>query len=123
MRRRSTMSRARRAQVREEALQMASLARTRGRTADQVQKELLSAFPGELQMGEARMYAAGWTVRTIREGLVALTKEDGQDASHVGDGDVWRWLRGEIYPRDWLVRLCKLFRCHQADLGWPARGN
>jgi hypothetical protein len=102
---------------------MASLARTRGRTTDQTQKELLAAFPSELQIGEARMYAEGWTVRTVREGLVGLTKDEGQDASHLEDGDVWRWLRGEVYPRDWLARLCKLFRCHQVDLGWPARGN
>src|SRR5215831_4783846 len=103
MRRRSTVSRARRAQIRDEALQMASLARTRGRTTDQMQQELLAAFPGELAMGEARMYAEGWTVRTVREGLVGLTKYEGQDASHLEDGDVWRWLRGEVYPRDWLV--------------------
>jgi hypothetical protein len=123
MRRRSIVSRARRAQIRDEALQMASLASTRGQTTDQIQRDLLAAFPGELEMGEARMYAEGWTVRTVRAGLVGLTQDEGQDASHLEDCDVWRWLRGEVYPRDWIVRLCRLFRCHQADLGWPARGN
>src|SRR6266700_1814645 len=123
MRRRTHVPRARRSQIRDEALRMASLGRTQGRTTGQVQEEMLRAFTGELEVGEARMYAEGWTVRTVREGLVGLTADQGMDATHLTDGDVWRWLRGEVYPRDWLERLCRLFQCHQADLGWPARGN
>jgi hypothetical protein len=69
------------------------------------------------------MYAMGWTIRVVREGLRRLASEEGLDASSLEDGDIWRWLRGEIFPRDSLDRLCKLFQCHQGQLGWPARGN
>jgi tetratricopeptide (TPR) repeat protein len=70
-------------------------------------------------MGEARMYAHGWTVSVIREGMQALAAEEGLDASGLRDDDVWRWLRGEAFPGDSLRRLCRLFRCHPAQLGWP----
>jgi hypothetical protein len=123
MRRRTHVPRARRAHIRDEALRMASLGRAEARTTGQVQDELRRVFAGELEPGEARMYAEGWAVRNVREGLVRLSVGAGLDASHLVDGDVWRWLRGEVYPRDWLERLCRLFQCHQADLGWPARGN
>ena len=73
--------------------------------------------------GEARMYAHGWTAGVVREGLQALAAEEGLESSGLQDVDVWRWLRGEIYPRESLERLCRLFRCHQAPLGWPPRGN
>jgi tetratricopeptide (TPR) repeat protein len=114
--------RTRRQQLSQHARQLSALEWVRGRTVDQVQNELLRAFPGELGMGEARMYAHGWTVGVIREGMQALATEEGFDASGLQDADVWRWLRGEVFPRDSLRRLCRLFRCHQAKLGWPPRG-
>jgi hypothetical protein len=123
MRRSSPISRSRRAQVRDEAHQVYILGRTKGWDTDRIQEELLHLFPGELASGEARMYAMGWTIRVVREGLRRLASEDGLDASPLEDGDVWRWLRGEVFPRDSLERLCKLFQCHQTELGWPARGN
>src|SRR2546430_130316 len=123
MRRRSHVSRARRAQIRDEALRLAALTRTQGRSIDDIQQELLRRFDGELEVGEARMYAEGWTIRTVREGLVGLAMAEGLDASGLEESDVWRWLRGEVYPRDRLLHLCRLFRCHQADLGGPPRGN
>jgi hypothetical protein len=123
MRRRSHITRARRAQIRDEALRLASLGRTYGRTTDQIQQELLRSFDAELEPGEARMYAEGWTIRTVREGLVGLAMVQGLDASGLEESDVWRWLRGEVFPRDRLEHLCRLFRCHQVDLGWPSRGN
>src|SRR5438309_4215214 len=123
MRRRSQVSRGRRAQIGDEARQIYSLGRIRGLTVDQIQDELLRSFTRELASGEARMYAEGWNVRVVREGLRRLATEEGQDASALEDADVWRWLRGEVYPRDSMTRLCKLFRCHQAKLGWPPRGN
>ena len=123
MRRRSQVSRARRAQISDEAHQVYSLSRIRGLTVNQIQDELLASFPDELEPGEARMYAEGWNVRVVREGLRGQATEQGQDASALEDADVWRWLRGEVYPRDSLMNLCRLFRCHQAKLGWPARGN
>lgn len=102
---------------------MSSVAQARGRTVDEIQDELLRAFPDELAAGEARMFAHGWTVGVVREGLQALAAEDGLEWSGLQDVDVTRWLRGEVYPRESLERLCRLFRCHQAQLGWPARGN
>jgi hypothetical protein len=39
------------------------------------------------------------------------------------DREVWRWLRGQVRPCEWLPRICRLFQCHQARLGWPAQGN
>jgi len=121
--RRSPISRTRRQEIAQGARRIYSVAHAVGRTVDEIQGELLHAFPGELAAGEARMYAHGWTVRTVREGLQALAAERGLDCGDLQDADVWRWLRGEVYPRESLERLCRLFRCHQAQLGWPARGN
>jgi hypothetical protein len=84
---------------------------------------LLRAFPAELQPGEARMYAMGWSIRVVREGLRVLAEKAGLDACGVGDGDIWRWLRGEVRPTIWMDLLCKVFRCHQSRLGWPPQGN
>jgi tetratricopeptide (TPR) repeat protein len=117
------ISRARRQQISQRAREISALAGVRGRTCDQIQDELLRSFPGELSMGEARMYANGWTVGVVREGLQALAAEEGLDCSGLQDADVWRWLRGEVFPRDSLERLCRLFHCHQAQLGWPPRGR
>jgi tetratricopeptide (TPR) repeat protein len=69
------------------------------------------------------MYAMGWTVRVVREGLHGLAAKQGLDASGAGDGDIWRWLRGEVRPTVWMDCLCLLFRCHQSLLGWPPQGN
>ncbi len=123
MRRPGHISRVRRAQIRDEAHQLYILGRTRSRNANQIQEDLLGAFPGELAPGEARLYAMGWTVRVVREGLRALADKDGLDASGVGDGEIWRWLRGEVRPTVWMEPLCRLFRCHQSQLGWPPQGN
>ena len=123
MRRPGHISRARRAQIRDEAHQFYILERTRGRNADQIQEDLLRAFPGELTPGEARLYAMGWTARVVREGLRGLAANDGLDASGVGDGEIWRWLRGEVRPTVWMEPLCRLFGCHQSQLGWPPQGN
>jgi hypothetical protein len=96
-----------------------------GLAVDQIQEQLLRAFPGELAVGEARMYAMGWTVPIVREGLVTLASQDGRDPDPPGleSIDVSRWLRGEHRPRVWLQPLCRLFQCHQAKLGWPPQGN
>jgi hypothetical protein len=120
---RSQVSRTRRSQIAHEARRACSLAQADGRTVDEIQEELLRTFPGELAAGEARMYALGWTVGVVREGLQALAAEEGLEPSGLQDIDVSRWLRGEVYPRESLERLCRLFRCHQAQLGWPPRGN
>lgn len=123
MRRSHHVSRSRRAQIRDEAHQLYIVRRTEGLDADQIQDELMRAFPDELALGEARMYAMGWTVRVVREGLRRLATDEGLDSSSLEDGDIWRWLRGEVFPRDALERLCRLFQCHQSRLGWPSRGN
>jgi hypothetical protein len=120
---RSQISRTRRAQIAHEARRAASVAQAHGQTIDAIQEELLRSFPGELAPGEARMYAHGWTVGVIREGLEGLAAKEGLDSSSLQDVDVSRWLRGEVYPRESLDRLCRLFRCHQAQLGWPPRGT
>jgi hypothetical protein len=99
------ISRSRRQQVAQEARRIWGLAQVRGRTVDEVQEELLRSFPGEIGAGEARMFAHGWTVGVVREGLQALAAEDGLDLSGLQDADVWRWLRGEVYPRESLTRL------------------
>src|SRR5437879_13877097 len=91
--------------------------------AHHIHAALLVMFPGELAPGEARMYAMGWTIRVIREGLRRLASIEGLDASPLEDGDIWRWLRGEVFPRDSLDRLCRLFKCHQTEIGWPPRGD
>jgi hypothetical protein len=117
------ISRTRRSEIAREARRACSVAQARGRTVDEIQADLLRSFPGELAAGEARMYAHGWTVGVVREGLQALAAEDGLEWSGLQDVDVSRWLRGEVYPRESLERLCRLFRCHQAQLGWPPRGN
>jgi hypothetical protein len=117
------VSRTRRSEIAHEARRICSIAQARSRTVDEIQEELLRAFPGELTAGEARMYAHGWTVGVVREGLQALAAEAGLEWSGLQDVDVSRWLRGEVYPRESLERLCRLFRCHQAQLGWPPRGN
>src|SRR5437870_1545837 len=62
------ISRARRRQISREARDIYSGARTLGLAVDQIQEQLLRAFPGELAVGEARMYAMGWTVPIVREG-------------------------------------------------------
>ena len=123
MRNQSKVSRARRAQIMDEVHQLQATWRTQGSTVDQIQDQLLKFFPGELEVGEARMYAEGWTVRTVREGLRRLSMNDGLDAFGLDDTCVWRWLRGQVYPRDWMDRLCRLFQCHQTQLGWPPRGR
>lgn len=117
------VSRTRRSEIAHEARRACSIAQAHGRTIDEIQEELLRTFPGELAAGEARMYAYGWTVGVVREGLQALAAEDGLEWSGLQDVDVARWLRGEHYPRESLERLCRLFRCRQAQLGWPPRGN
>ena len=121
-RRRPLVGRARRATIRREARQIHALGRTKGWTVDQIQDELLRRFHDELFPGEARMHAHGWSVSFVREGLQTLAAEEGLDASGLQDADVLRWLRGEIYPRDSLDRLCRLFQCHQERLGWPVVG-
>jgi hypothetical protein len=121
-RRRPVVSRARRATIRQEARQIHVLGRTKGWTVDQIQDELLHRFHGELFPAEARMHAQGWSVSFVREGLQTLATQEGLDASGLQDADVLRWLRGEIYPRDSLDRLCRLFQCHQERLGWPVVG-
>lgn len=124
MRRQSSVSRGRRQQIAREARQFYPLAMTRGLTVDQIQGELLSRFPSELAPGEARMYAMGWTAPIVREGLLALAAEDqGRATPGLELIDVNRWLRGQVRPTAWLPRLCRLFRCHQAHLGWPPQGN
>jgi hypothetical protein len=120
---RSQVSRTRRAQIAHEARRAASLGQAGGRTIDEIQEDLLRSFPAELAPGEARMHAHGWTVGVVREGLQALADDDGLEWSGLQDVDVSRWLRGEVFPRESLDRLCRLFRCHQAQLGWPPRGN
>jgi hypothetical protein len=117
------ISRTRRSEIAHEARRACSVAQARGRTVDEIQEELLRTFPGELAAGEARMYAHGWTVGVVKEGLQALAAEDGLEWSGLQDVDVARWLRGEVYPRESLECLCRLFRCHQAQLGWPPRGK
>jgi hypothetical protein len=117
------ITRTRRSEITHEARRACSVAQARGRTVDEIQEELLRTFPGELAAGEARMYAHGWTVAVVREGLQALAAADGLEWSGLQDVDVARWLRGEVYPRESLERLCRLFRCHQAQLGWPPRGK
>jgi hypothetical protein len=117
------VSRARHKQISREARDIYSLARTKGLTVDLIQDQLLRSFPGELAAGEARMYAMGWTVPIVREGLLALAAEDGHDPPGLEAIDVSRWLRGEHRPRAWLQTLCRLFQCHQARLGWPPQGN
>src|SRR5437660_12611069 len=106
-RRRSLITRKRRADIANKAHQIYSLGLAESRTADQLQDELLRAFPGELQAGEARMYAMGWSVRVVREGLRGLADKAGLDASGIGDGDIWRWLRGEVRPTIWMDLLCR----------------
>jgi hypothetical protein len=121
---RGSISRTRRQEIAGEARRISALARAEGVLVDEIQETLLRAFPGELGAGEARMHAEGWTVGVIREGLQALATKRGLEASRLQDADIWRWLRGEMCPRsDSLERLCRLFRCHQAQLGWPPRGN
>lgn len=122
-RQRSQVSRKRRADIADAAHRICSLGRSDGDTIDQLQEELLQRFARELQPGEARMYAMGWTVRVIREGLRGIASEAGLEASGVDDRDIWRWLRGEVRPTVWMDCLCRLFRCHQAQLGWPPQGN
>jgi hypothetical protein len=113
------VSRARRQQITQEARRIHALRRTQGWTVDQIQDEILQRFYGEEFPGEARMLAHGWNAGLVREGLQALSEAAGLDASGLQDADVLRWLRGETYPRDYLDRLCRLFQCHQAALGWP----
>jgi tetratricopeptide (TPR) repeat protein len=122
-RRRPLVSRARRATIRREARHVHALGRTKGWTVDQIQDELLRRFHQELFPGEARMHAQGWNVSIVREGLQTLAADEGLNASGLQDADVLRWLRGEIYPRDSLVRLCRLFQCPQERLGWPKVGR
>jgi len=122
-RRKAQVSRARRQQLTQEARWIATLGRTRGWTVDQIQDEILRRFSGEVFQAEARMHANGWGVSFVREALQALAAQEGLDASGLQDTDVLRWLRGEVYPRDSLERLCRLFACHQARLGWPVIGN
>jgi hypothetical protein len=117
------ITRTRRSEIAHEARRACSVAQASGRTVDEIQEQLLRTFPGELAPGEARMYAHGWTVGVVREGLQALAAEDGLEWSGLQDVDVARWLRGEVYPRESLECLCRLFRCHQAQLGWPPRGK
>src|SRR5579859_2538779 len=117
------VSRERRQQVGLDSRRMVALAQVEGQGVDAIQALLLRTFPGELAPGEARMYGQGWTVRTVRDGMQALATADGLDASGLQDADVWRWLRCEVFPRDSLERLCRLFRCHQAHLGWPPQGT
>lgn len=121
--RQSLISRTRRQEIAQGARRIYAIAHAAGRSVDEIQAELLRTYPGELAAGEARMYAHGWTVRTVREGVQALASGDGLDCDSLQDADVWRYLRGEVYPREHLDRLCRLFRCHQAQLGWPARGS
>src|SRR5579859_7396352 len=123
IRRRTGTSRERRQQIAMSCRDMAALAHTDGLSVDAIQARLLHSFPGELAPGEARMYAQGWTLRIVREGLQALAEGDGLDASELQDADVWRWLRCEVFPRDSLGRLCRLFRCHQSQFGWPPQGT
>jgi hypothetical protein len=123
MRRSGHISRSRRAQIRDEAHQLYIVGRTRNLSADQIQDQLQTEFKTELAPGEARLYAMGWTVRVVREGISRLAADDGLDASGVGDGEIWRWLRGEVRPTIWLDPLCRLFGCHQSRLGWPPQGN
>jgi hypothetical protein len=64
----------------------------------------------------------------VREGLLALAADAGGDGQGLATPgleliDVARWLRGEVRPTVWMPRLCRLFRCHQAHLGWPPQGN
>ena len=113
------VGRVRRQQITQESRRIHALRRTQGWTVDQVQDEILRRFFGEVFPGEARMLAHGWNAGLVREGLQALSEAAGLDASGLQDADVLRWLRGETYPRDYLDRLCRLFQCHQAALGWP----
>jgi len=122
-RRKAEVSRARRRQLIQEARWIATLGRTREWTVEQIQDEILRRFGGEVFPAEARMHANGWGVSFVREALQALATQEGLDASGLQDADVLRWLRGEVYPRDSLDRLCRLFACHQARLGWPVIGN
>jgi hypothetical protein len=122
-RQRSQISRKRRADIADAAYRLCSLGRNEGRTIDRLQEELLQRFAREVQPGEARMYAMGWTVRVIREGLRGVASQVGLEASGVDDRDIWRWLRGEVRPTVWMDCLCRLFCCHQAQLGWPPQGN
>src|ERR1041385_3737194 len=69
------------------------------------------------------MYAMGWTVPMVRDGLLTLAAEDRDDVPGLESIDVSRWLRGEHRPRAWMQTLCRLFRCHQTRLGWPPQGN
>lgn len=84
---------------------------------------MLRSFPGELAIGEARMYAMGWTVPIVHDGLLTLASAGAHDPPGLESIDVSRWLRGEHRPRVWLQTLCQLFQCHQAKLGWPPQGN
>jgi hypothetical protein len=117
------LSRRRRQEINHEARAIYARARTRGMTVDEIQEELRASFGGELAPGEARMYAHGWHATFVREGIQAIAFADGADLSGLQDADVLRWLRNEVYPRDSLDRLCRLFQCHQAQLGWPPPGN
>ncbi len=90
IRRPSAISRTRRQEIAQAARRIYSLAQAAGAAADEIQAELLRTFPGELGAGEARMYAHGWTVRTVREGLQALAAGQGLDYSELQDADVWR---------------------------------
>lgn len=128
MGRQSRVSRGRRQEIAREARHFCSVALTSGLTVDQIQDVLVSRFPGELARGEARMHAMGWTVPIVREGLLALAAQaggdgQGQEAPGLELIDVARWLRGAVRPTVWLPRLYRLFRCHQAHLGWPPQGN
>src|SRR5919197_794679 len=104
------VSRARRQQISREAREISALARARGLTVDKIQDHLLRSFPDELAQGEARMYAMGWTVPVVRDGLLALLAEQGHHTPALELIDVSRWLRGEHRPRIWLKPLCQLFQ-------------
>jgi hypothetical protein len=123
MERSKGLSRGRRQEITHQARAVYAVGRARGLTVDQIQDELRLRFQGELAPGEARMHAQGWHAALVREGVQSLASEEGADLSGLQDADVLRWLRNEVFPRDSLDRLCRLFQCHQVKLGWPAIGD
>ena len=82
------------------------------------QHESIAAALSMLRGAGVRADTMQASVQALRSAQLAA--EDGLEWSGLQDVDVTRWLRGEVYPRESLERLCRLFRCRVPD---PRRGR
>jgi tetratricopeptide (TPR) repeat protein len=88
-----------------------------GMDTDQIQAELLRAYP-RMHPLEARRHALNWSRRQLLQAVAQVLREREGTVSPLRDADLFEWERKGRVPLQYIDALCRALRCSAADIGF-----